>query len=167
MKLKNLFRKLLRKLFPPTKYYFIASVREETVYRPSGEPYTTHDSRTWGFYKSKKRAIQAITENWTDMNESGYYPWMVLGTYEEGLLAQRFDIPELWFKEHYTKLSFDELKELWDKCPEDKKENCTINEKTGRVTWFDPDKNCWRSNFNGYAPCDPPSWTDHIAGWCL
>ena len=81
----------LWKLFHSTKYYFITSVR---IYKENGVELT--DSRTWGFYKSKKTAFRAVQENWTDMNENGYYPWVVIEEVHEGLL----DVPlKVWWFE--------------------------------------------------------------------
>lgn len=154
-------RKFLYKVIPRQKYYFIASVREETVTSPTGKEYKTHDARTWGFFKSKKKAIKAVEENWTDINEAGYYPWAVIGTYEEGLLGQRHDCPELWFEESYRELSIEELKEIEEKYPGKN----SINIKTKRAQWNDG--TCWQSNFEGYRPCKQPEWAEHFSGWAM
>ena len=161
----NIFYKLKLKLFPPKKYYFIATVRRVKSKTDNGREYDTEDVRTWGFYKSKKRAIRAVTENWTDMNESGYYPWAVIGTYNEGLISQCYEEPELWFEENYRQLSEDELIEIEKNAPDRFKKDCTINKKTGRVQWHYADG--WHDNFEGYKPCEMPSWAKGFCGWAL
>ena len=161
-----IFRNILKKIkIKPKRYYFIATVRRYKAKTDSGREYETEDSRTWGFYRSKKKAIKAVTENWTDMNEMGYYPWAVIGTYEEGLISQVFEEPEMWFKESYHQLSTDELAEIEKKAPEKFKKDCTINQKTGRVQWHYDDG--WHDNFEGYRPCEAPEWAKGFCGWAL
>ena len=83
------------------KFWFIASVREEVAYRADGSSYVYHDSRCWGFYSNKKKAIKAVEENWTDMNEAGYYPYAVIEEIAEGLLQIYTSSKALWFKACY------------------------------------------------------------------
>lgn len=163
---KQEITRFLYKLTHHKKYYFIATVREEHAYRKDGSKYTYYDNRTWGFFTSKKKAIRAVKENWTDMNECGYYPWTVIGTYTEGLLSRCYE-PELWFKENYKEITDEELKNLWNNCPESKKTYCTINKKTGKVNWYDPVEECICSNFTGYIPCSEPDWAHGFSGWAL
>lgn len=94
------------------KYYFIASVRDtkqevddiikKAKNLPDDYKYENHDSRCWGFYRSKKKAIQAVTENWTDMNEAGYYRYAVIESHYEGLINPIIG-EEMWFKAKYEK----------------------------------------------------------------
>lgn len=98
------------------KYYFIASVRDakqevddiiKKVKNLSDDyKYENHDSRCWGFYRSKKKAIQAVTENWTDMNEAGYYRYAVIEPHYEGLINPIIG-EEMWFKAKYEKRTDD------------------------------------------------------------
>lgn len=74
------------------KYYFIASVRDDE----------NHDSRCWGFFTSKDKAIQAVTENWTDMNEAGYYKYAVIEPHYEGLINPIIG-EDIWFVAKYDK----------------------------------------------------------------
>lgn len=143
------------------KYYFISSARIETFYRKDGTSYSFPEYREWGFFTSKKKAIKAVTENWTDINECGYYPWALISVKGKGLLADRYDMPRMWFKESYTKLSDEQLQEIYNKCPEDKRTYCTVNQTTNAAYWYDPDKQCITSNFNGYIPCEDP-FTDFL-----
>ena len=89
------------------KFWFIASVRENTAYREDGSSYKYHDSRCWGFFEDKEKAIKAVEENWTDMNEAGYYPYAVIESVSEGLLTV-VDNPEetIWFKAIYKDNKF-------------------------------------------------------------
>jgi hypothetical protein len=100
------------------KYYFIASVRVYKEKWPEGtknykgedaggKEYEQHESRCWGFYTSKKKAIKAVEENWTDMNEAGYYPYVVIESATEGLLTV-VNNPEdtIWFKAIYKDKEF-------------------------------------------------------------
>lgn len=94
----------------PKKYYFIATVRdarqevEDIIKKAKGLPddykYENHDSRCWGFYRSKKKAIQAVTENWTDMNEAAYYHYAIIEPHYEGLINPVIG-EEMWFKAKY------------------------------------------------------------------
>ena len=94
----------------PKKYYFIATVRdarqevEDIIKKAKGLPddykYENHDSRCWGFYRSKKKAIQAVTENWTDMNEAAYYHYAIIEPHYEGLINPAIG-EEMWFKAKY------------------------------------------------------------------
>ena len=93
------------------KYYFIASVRdvmqelEPELKKLRGLPddfkYENHDHRCWGFFTSKRKAIRAVIENWTDMNEAGYYKYVVIEPHYKGLLNP---IPgdDIWFKAIYN-----------------------------------------------------------------
>ena len=55
------------------KYYFIASVRDakqevDDIIKkarnlPDDYKYENHDSRCWGFFRSKKKAINKLNEN--------------------------------------------------------------------------------------------------------
>lgn len=92
------------------KYYFIASVRDvkqevddiikKAKNLPDDYKYENHDSRCWGFFRSKKKAIQAVTENWTDMNEAAYYHYVVIEPHYEGLVNPIIG-EEMWFKAKY------------------------------------------------------------------
>jgi len=92
------------------KYYFIASVRDakqevddiikKAKNLPDDYKYENHDSRCWGFFRSKKKAIQAVTENWTDMNEAAYYHYAVIEPHYEGLINPIIG-EEMWFKAKY------------------------------------------------------------------
>jgi len=58
-------------------FWFITSLRFK--------PYTEHplNADTVGFFSSKDQAIYAIEENWGDLNEAGYFPWLVVEGLEE------------------------------------------------------------------------------------
>ena len=56
-----IFRNILKKIkIKPKRYYFIATVRRYKAKTENGREYETEDSRTWGFYRSKKKAIKAV-----------------------------------------------------------------------------------------------------------
>ena len=98
------------------KYYFVASVRDAleevpaSLKREKGLPdnykYENHDRRCWGFFQSKDKAIQAVEENWTDLNEAGYYKYAVVEPHYEGLLNP---VPgeEMWFRAKYILVGAD------------------------------------------------------------
>lgn len=94
------------------KYYFIASVRIYKEKWPegtknwkgedvSGKEHESYDKRCWGFFTSKKKAIRAVEENWTDLNEAGYYKYVVIEEITEGLLQICTSSKALWFKACY------------------------------------------------------------------
>lgn len=153
--MKNKLKKLLSKVFTK-KYYFISSVRQVVN---ENTLISTTDTRCWGFFTSKKKAIKAVTENWTDINEDGYYPYAVIETYTEGLISGMNEV--LWFEEHYEKMSDQEIKDLYYKLPEEYRKNAKLNTYNNRVTWQDEDG--WHSNFAGYVPIEQPIWAK---GWC-
>ena len=64
------------------KYYFI-TVFEKIEADKLGWP-NTGSSRCWGFYRQKDVALQALHENWTDMEET-IYQYAVLEEYNEGI----------------------------------------------------------------------------------
>lgn len=107
-RMNNPFRKRRK----PQKYYFIASVRdimeelEPELKKLRGLPddwkYENHEHRCWGFYLSKDRAIRAVTENWTDMNEAGYYKYAVIEPHYEGLINPIIN-EDIWFVAKYDK----------------------------------------------------------------
>lgn len=94
------------------KYYFIASVRDamqevDDIIKkarnlPDDYKYENHDHRCWGFFRSKKKAIQAVMGNWTDMNEDAYYHYVVIEPHYEGLINPIIG-EEMWFKAKYEK----------------------------------------------------------------
>ncbi len=61
-------------------------------------------SRCWGYYFDKSAAMKAARENWTDINEAGWFQWAVVEEISEGLL--QFGI----YEEDCTFLSFDKEK---------------------------------------------------------
>lgn len=89
------------------KFWFITSVRENTAYREDGSSYKYQDSRCWGFFEDKEKAIKAVEENWTDMNEADCYPYAVIESISEGLLTVANNPEEtIWFKAIYKDRKF-------------------------------------------------------------
>lgn len=64
------------------KYYFITVFRRLDI-DDLGWP-ETGERRTWGFYKEKETAFQALHENWTDMEET-IYKFALVEEYQEGI----------------------------------------------------------------------------------
>lgn len=64
------------------KYYFITVFRRLDI-DDLGWP-ETGEQRTWGFYKEKETAFQALHENWTDMEET-FYEFALIEEYQEGI----------------------------------------------------------------------------------
>lgn len=138
------------------KYYFIGVVRT-TVNEKTGEDEDS-DSRCFGFYRSLKTAIKAVTENWTDLNEFGYYQYAVIEPHYEGLCSPVIG-ETLWFKQSFSLDLSDEILN-----------NPTLrvkDSKTNFVTWTTEENGlkCVNSNFEGYVRCDEPSFAKHVIGW--
>ena len=51
-----------------------------------------------GWYNKLKEAIKAVEENYTDINEMGYYPFVVIEKIPEGVCPVTEEKNELWFK---------------------------------------------------------------------
>ena len=64
------------------EYFFITVMRRLDV-TELGWP-DTGTTRCWGFYCNKETALQALHENWTDMEET-IYEYAVLEGYTEGI----------------------------------------------------------------------------------
>lgn len=156
------------------KYYFITSVRREKHTYPegtknykdvdvSGKEYYTTDTRCWGFYTSKKKAFTAVKENWTDMNECGYYPWVVIEELEEGLIS--YPRKEFWFKENYDINAANKF--LEGKTEQDIKDLEIRVYNSGRLSWVEKtdNGNIVNSNFLGYKKTKKPKWAEHLCGW--
>ena len=60
-------------------------------------------NRVWGWYKSRFEAIVAVTFNYTDMNEAGCYPYIVIEEVEEGVLPICDRDRRWWFKYDHEK----------------------------------------------------------------
>ena len=80
------------------EYYFI-TVFEQFGVDKLGWP-DTGCRRCWGFYCDKDTAIQALHENWTDMNET-IYDYAVIEEYYEGIGQTTFNH---WFFKYNQKL---------------------------------------------------------------
>ena len=105
-------RNKLLKFFDERAVWFVATVRdakqevEDIIKEAKGLPkdykYENHDSRTWGFYYDLGEALNAVHENWTDMNEAGYYDYAVIEPHDVGLLGIEKAVSNtLWFKAEY------------------------------------------------------------------
>jgi len=115
-KTQHFFYTIGFKLRHKTKYYFITSVRRYipdehqwkgmvSRWKANGvwdngsskkrEDYELEETRCWGFLKSKKRAIELVENNVTDLNEAGYYKYVVIETSYEGLLPYADN--QMWF----------------------------------------------------------------------
>lgn len=53
-------------------------------------------SRVWGWYSSREAAHDAVIHNVTDMNEAGYYNYIVVEKLSEGILP--LDTETYWYK---------------------------------------------------------------------
>lgn len=67
------------------------------------------ECRTWGYYKERDTAVQALHENWTDMREY-LYDYAVIEYFEEGI-AYCARIERQFFKWDETKKGFFEIDE--------------------------------------------------------
>jgi len=53
--------------------------------------------RVWGWYASYYEAEEAAIENITNMNEAGWYPWIVIEQVREGILPITNHDCQTWF----------------------------------------------------------------------
>lgn len=111
-RLEEKARKDILSYFDNRTVWFVASVRDvlqevpEDVKKLKGLPkdykYENHDSVTWGFYYDLGKALKAVRENWTDINEAGFYDYAVIEPHNVGLLGIDKAISNtLWFKAEY------------------------------------------------------------------
>ena len=66
------------------------------------------DQRTWGYYKEREMAVQALHENWTDMQET-LYSYALIEKIEEGISATANE--RQWFKWDVARQGFFEIEE--------------------------------------------------------
>lgn len=111
-RLEEKARQDLLDYFDNRTVWFVASVRDvlqevpEEFKKFKGLPkdykYENHDSRTWGFYYDLGKALKAVHNNITDINECGYYDYAVIEPHDVGLLGIDKAISNtLWFKAEY------------------------------------------------------------------
>lgn len=65
--------------------------------------------RCWGYYADRETAVQALHENWTDMNEY-LYGYAVLEKFEEGISHYVWGSRQ-WFKFDYELGGYFEIEE--------------------------------------------------------
>ena len=65
--------------------------------------------RCWGYYADRETAVQALHENWTDMNEY-LYGYAVLEQFEEGISHYVWGSRQ-WFKFDYERGGYFEIEE--------------------------------------------------------
>ena len=73
-------------------------VDEQTIYTVTGIVYNCPKShcRCFGWYKVLIDAEKAVDENRGDMNEAGYYQWVVIEEIPEGVW--RSENNEIWYE---------------------------------------------------------------------
>ena len=76
------------KTWEDQKVYYFMTVFEKLDIDEYGYP-DTGSSRCWGFYSEKDTALQALHENWTDMEET-VYEYAVIEVYHEGISHYTF-----------------------------------------------------------------------------
>ena len=64
--------------------YFITAVKDD------------YDNRCVGYFKSLEKATRVLEGNYSDISESGYYPFAVIENVKEGIY--QYDFRPLWFK---------------------------------------------------------------------
>lgn len=114
-RLEEKARQDLLNYFDNRTVWFVASVRDakqqvadcvkEALNLSKDYMHECHDSRTWGFYYDLGKALRAVHENWTDLNECGFYNYAVIEPHDVGLLGIDKAISNtLWFKAEYKEL---------------------------------------------------------------
>ena len=62
--------------------WFITSLRfsksDKSIYKDEFKEVLSFQKETVGFFSSREEAIFAIENNWGDLNEAGWYPWLVV-----------------------------------------------------------------------------------------
>ena len=91
-----------------TIYWFITVMRKVEL-NDKGWP-NTGAERTWGFYRNKEYALDALHRNFTDMWET-IYDYAVLEPYEEGISGYCYDEERIWFKYNRENDSYEEIAE--------------------------------------------------------
>ena len=89
--------------------WFIASVRDHDEIIPKIEGFEgleckifhNHESRCWGFFFDLETAMQSVRDNATDMNEAGYYSYVVIEPKKQGLCYAEPSCSNRWFRAKY------------------------------------------------------------------
>lgn len=55
-----------------------------------------NDTRCVGYYSDLKKAIEIVENNTGDLNEEGYYPYIVIENIKEGIY--QYDQNPMWFE---------------------------------------------------------------------
>ena len=79
-----------------------------------------HRKRIWGWYSNFYEAEEAVIENVTDMNEAGYYPWIVIEEVSEGICPITMEDKAKWYE-------FDAKDEKYHRCDAPEFAMCIIN----------------------------------------
>ena len=69
--------------------YFITSVSEK------------HGFRCVGYVSKLEDAVEIVESNYADLNEAGYYPYVVIENVKEGIY--QYDQNPIWFKYNLEK----------------------------------------------------------------
>ena len=76
-------------------YWFI------TVFEKFDDRWGIKNSRTWGFFSDKEKALDTLKHNYTDLWET-VYNYAVLEPYYEGVSGYCFSEPREWFMYNRT-----------------------------------------------------------------
>lgn len=101
----------LREYIDRRTLWFIASVRDVDQKIPKiegqedleGKTYHNHESRCWGFFYDLETAMEMVRNNATDMNEAGYYKYVVIEPKKQGLCYAEPSCSNRWFMAQYSK----------------------------------------------------------------
>lgn len=81
--------------------YFLTSIEYETLDLDGNDFPRIYDSRCFGYFEDKDRAMQAVEENWGDMHECSYN-FLVIESLGQGIHPDTTSDPgcenEIWFK---------------------------------------------------------------------
>ena len=72
-----------------------------TVFEKFDDRWGIRNSRTWGFFSDKEKALETLKHNYTDLWET-VYDYAVLEPYYEGVSGYCFDKPREWFMYNKT-----------------------------------------------------------------
>ena len=98
-----------KRLYEQKTLWFIASVRDHDEIIPKieglesleGKIFHNHESRCWGFFSDLETAMQSVRDNITDMNEAGYYDYVVIEPKKQGLCYAESSCSNRWFRAKY------------------------------------------------------------------
>lgn len=80
------------------KLYALVTIGEELRYNRYGTKYKFPNSRCIGIYTNVDLATEAVLNNYGDMYEEGWYPWVVIESKISDVVYAGSEDEQLWFE---------------------------------------------------------------------